>query len=42
MAEGKVQTKPLITHEFEVTEWKKGFDTFEDRTGIKTLFYPAN
>ena len=41
MAEGKVQTKPLITHEFEVTEWKKGFDTFEDRTGIKTLFYPA-
>lgn len=42
MGEGKVQTKPLITHAFEVTDWKKGFDTFEDRTGIKTIFYPAN
>ena len=42
MGEGKVQTKPLITHEYEVTDWKRGFDTFEDRTGIKTIFYPVN
>ncbi len=42
MGDGKVQTKPLITHAFEVTDWKKGFDTFEDKTGIKTIFYPAN
>lgn len=38
---GKVRTAPLITHTFPVTEWAKGFATFEDRAGVKTLFVPA-
>lgn len=38
---GKVRTAPLITHTFPVTEWAKGFATFEDRAGVKTLFTPA-
>lgn len=41
MRAGKVQTKPLITHSFPVTEWQKGFATFEDRSGIKAIFVPA-
>jgi L-iditol 2-dehydrogenase len=38
---GTVQTKPLITHRFDVTEWDKAFATFEDRSGIKTLLRPV-
>ncbi|MCC6613765.1 MAG: zinc-binding dehydrogenase [Anaerolineae bacterium] len=38
---GKVQTKPLITHQFPVTEWEKAFATFEDGTGIKTILTPV-
>ena len=41
MRTGKVQMEPLITHSFPVTEWEKGFRTFEDRSGIKTIFVPA-
>ncbi len=41
MADGKVQTKPLISHIFDVTDWEKGFATFEDQSGIKTLFRPV-
>jgi L-iditol 2-dehydrogenase len=38
---GKVQTKPLITHRFPVTEWEAAFATFEDGTGIKAVFTPV-
>ena len=41
MGSGKVRTDLLITHEFPVTAWEKGFATFEDRSGIKTIFVPA-
>lgn len=41
MGAGKVHTAPLITHTFPVTEWDRGFATFEDRNGVKTLFVPA-
>lgn len=41
MRTGKVRTAPLITHSFPVTEWERGFATFEDRAGVKTLFVPA-
>jgi len=40
-ATGAVQTRPLITHTFDVTEWEKAFATFEDRSGIKTLLRPV-
>ena len=42
MASGAVQTKPLITHRFPVTEWKPAFDVFEDQLGIKTILTPAD
>jgi L-iditol 2-dehydrogenase len=42
MRTGKVQTAPLITHTYPVSEWEKGFATFEDRAGIKTLFTPVD
>jgi len=42
MRTGKVRTDLLITHEFPVTAWEKGFATFEDRSGIKTLFVPTD
>lgn len=38
---GKVQTKPLITHRFPVTEWEAAFATFEDGSGIKAVFTPV-
>ena len=41
MRDGKVQTKPLISHQFPVTEWEAAFATFEDGTGIKTLLRPV-
>jgi L-iditol 2-dehydrogenase len=41
LATGTVQTKPLITHTFDVTDWEKAFATFEDRSGIKTLLRPV-
>lgn len=38
---GKVQTKPLITAAYEVTDWQEAFEGFERKTAIKTLLYPA-
>jgi len=42
MAEGKVQTKPLITGIYDVTDWRRAFDDFEERTGIKMLLQPVD
>ncbi len=41
MAEGKVRTKPLISHIFDVIDWEKAFATFEDQSGIKALLRPV-
>lgn len=41
MAEGKVQTGRLVTDVFDVTDWRKAFDAFEARSGIKTLLKPV-
>jgi L-iditol 2-dehydrogenase len=41
MADDKVQTGRLITDIFEVTDWRKAFNTFEARSGIKTLLKPV-
>jgi L-iditol 2-dehydrogenase len=38
---GAVQTKPLITDIYPVTEWQAAFDGFEAKTGIKTLLKPV-
>lgn len=41
LASGAVQTKPLITHRFPVTEWEAAFDVFGAKTGVKTLLTPV-
>ncbi|HYO89245.1 MAG TPA: zinc-binding dehydrogenase [Candidatus Limnocylindrales bacterium] len=38
---GLVRTKPLITADYEVTDWQEAFDGFEKKTAIKTLLIPA-
>ncbi len=41
LAEGVVQTKPLITHRYPITDWQQAFDEFESKSGIKSLFMPV-
>ena len=41
LADGTVQTMPLITDIFGVNDWRKAFDNFEQRNGIKTLLQPV-
>lgn len=41
LANGSVQTSPLISHVFDVTDWQRAFDTFEARSGIKVILQPV-
>lgn len=41
IGDGIVQTAPLITHRFPVTEWEQAFATFEDRAGVKAIIQPV-
>ncbi len=41
MADGKVQTRPLITDIFDLTDWEQAFETFDTKRGIKTLLRPV-
>ncbi|MCP5116392.1 MAG: zinc-binding dehydrogenase, partial [bacterium] len=41
MASGEVQTAPLVTDVFELTEWQQAFDVFDKKSGIKTLLKPV-
>lgn len=38
---GQVQTEPLITEIYKVTEWEEAFTGFESKRGIKTLLKPV-
>jgi L-iditol 2-dehydrogenase len=40
LAEGKVRTGPLVTGVFPITEWRRAFDIFEGREGVKTVLHP--
>jgi L-iditol 2-dehydrogenase len=40
LAQGKMKVKDLITHRLPLSEWKKGFDLFEQKKAIKVLLYP--
>lgn len=42
LSAGTVQTAPLITHRYDVTQWQQAFDIFEARSGIKTVLTPAD
>jgi L-iditol 2-dehydrogenase len=39
---GVVKTKPLATTVLPLTEWRKGFEGFDTRQGIKTLLTPVD
>jgi len=40
LADGKVQTRPLISHTFPLSEWRQAFDLFEQRSGVKMVLLP--
>jgi L-iditol 2-dehydrogenase len=41
LAEGKVQTRPLISHMFPLSDWRQAFDLFERRSGVKMVLLPG-
>jgi len=42
LAQGKVKVGDLITDRLPLSEWKKGFDLFEQKKAIKVLLFPEN
>mgnify|MGYP000182647648 CR=1 FL=1 len=40
MREEKVNLKSLVTHQFPLTEWEKGFKIAKERNSIKVILYP--
>jgi L-iditol 2-dehydrogenase len=40
LADGKVQTRPLISHTFPLDGWRQAFDLFEQRSGVKMVLLP--
>ncbi|HEX9014451.1 MAG TPA: zinc-binding dehydrogenase [Chloroflexota bacterium] len=40
VAEGKVQTRPLVTDLLPLSEWESGFDRFRGKQGIKHVLTP--
>lgn len=42
MKAGVVQTAPLITDVFDVSDWQAAFDAFEAKTGVKTILRPVD
>jgi L-iditol 2-dehydrogenase len=41
LAEGRVQTAPLISDVFPLTEWAEAFARFERREGVKVMLEPS-
>jgi L-iditol 2-dehydrogenase len=41
LASGQVQTGPLISHTFPITEWRDAFTIFEKRQGLKIVLTPV-
>lgn len=41
MATGMVQTEPLVSRVFPITEWREAFDVFERRSALKTVLQPV-
>jgi L-iditol 2-dehydrogenase len=37
----KIKTKQLVSHQFPLTEWKKAFEIFESREGLKVILLPV-
>jgi L-iditol 2-dehydrogenase len=41
LEQGKVKTKPLVSHQFPITEWEKAFEMFESKQGLKLVLLPV-
>ncbi|MGE4282088.1 MAG: zinc-binding dehydrogenase [Clostridia bacterium] len=41
LEQGKVRTKPLVSHQFPITEWEKAFQMFESKEGLKLVLTPV-
>ena len=41
LAAGKLQTAPLVSGSFPLTEWKKAFETVKGKQGCKYLLMPV-
>jgi L-iditol 2-dehydrogenase len=41
MAAGMVQTEPLVSEIFAITEWRRAFEVFESRSALKTVLQPV-
>lgn len=41
MSDGKVDLKPLITHELAITDWEKAFELVETRQAMKVVLRPV-
>jgi L-iditol 2-dehydrogenase len=41
LASGTVNTEPLVTHTFDITEWEQAFENFKQKNGVKTLLQPV-
>jgi len=42
MKKDKLKAKPLITHIFPITEWKKGYKLMESKEAIKVVLKPVS
>lgn len=42
VADGKVQTRPLVTDILPLAEWESGFDRFRNKQGIKFVLAPGS
>lgn len=42
MADGKVQTRPLVSAVFPLTEWQRAFTSFERKEGVKVVIEPVD
>ena len=41
LEQGKIQIRPLVTDILPITNWKKGFEKFEKKKGIKIILLPV-
>jgi L-iditol 2-dehydrogenase len=41
LASGQVETRPLISDVYPVTDWQRAFDAFEARQGVKMVLEPV-
>jgi len=42
MGTGKVKIKPLISHVIPLSEWKKAFNIFREKSGLKIILTPVD